>query len=444
LYSPEIESLLKSKKIKPGDRVGVSTKAAVYEGLLMPRIEFGDPSSLVLKLDSGYNIGIKFGKDVRIKKFPEKKKLERFPALKLRAVANLPKISLLATGGTIASRVDYVTGGVKMASTPQEILFAVPELNEIASLKKVKLLFNFASEDLWYNHWQEMAEEAAKEINSGARGVIITHGTDTMHFSSAALSFMLRDLSKPVVFTGSQRSSDRGSSDAKMNLVCSARVAGYSGIAEVGVCMHASENDDFCNFIRGTKVRKMHSTARNAFKPINESPLAKIYPEGRIEITNSNYQKVSDRKVKPDTKFEPNVALVKVYPGSKPNIINFLINEGIKGIVLEGTGMGHVPTQTAEPSMSWIPAIQKAINSAVPIVVTTQTIYGRTNQLVYKNLRILAKTGAIFAEDMLPETAYVKLGWVLGHENKMDKIREIMLTNIAGEISERTAVEENE
>ena len=444
MYSPEIESLLKSKKIKVGDRIRVFRKDAAYEGLLMPRIELGNPSSLVVKLDTGYNIGIKFEKEVVIKKTVGERKLERFPALKLKTIPNLPKISLLATGGTIASRVDYTTGGVKMASTPQEILFAAPELNEIVSFKKVKLLFNLASEDLWYKEWQQMAEETAKEINSGSRGVIITHGTDTMHFSSAALSFMLKDLSKPVVFTGSQRSSDRGSSDVRMNLMCSARIAGYSDIAEVGVCMHASESDDYCYFIRGTKVRKMHSTARNAFKPINELPLVKIYPEGRIDVINSLHQKISEKKVKVDARFEPNIALVKTYPGSKPNIINLLISEGVKGIVLEGTGMGHVPTSTPQPERSWIPAVQNAINSGVPIIITTQTIYGRTNQLVYKNLRILGKTGAIFAEDMLPETAYVKLGWVLGHENNIDKIKGMLLTNYAGEISERTVVEKNE
>jgi glutamyl-tRNA(Gln) amidotransferase subunit D len=441
LYSSEIELLLKSKKITPGDRIEAVKKDASYEGILLPRTAVGDQSCLVLKLDNGYNIGVKFEKGMQIKKLPGKKALERFPKLQFKQKADLPKISLLATGGTIASRIDYLTGGVKMAFTPQEIFFAVPELVSIASFKTVKELSNLASEDLWYKNWQQMAEEAAKELNKGARGVIITHGTDTMHFSSAALSFMLNNLSGPVIFTGAQRSSDRGSSDTTMNLICAAQIATKSNIAEVGVCMHAESSDSFCFFTRGTKVRKMHTSRRDAFRPINDLPFAKVWQSGEMQVLNQNYRKAGQGKTEADTKFEPRVALIKAYPGADPDFIDYLVSSDFKGIVIEGTGLGHVPTQTPEPERSWIKSIQNAIRSGVPVVITSQTLYGRTHSHVYRNLRILDSAGVIWGEDMLPETAYVKLGWVLGHTNEMEKIRELMKKNIAGEISERSEFE---
>jgi glutamyl-tRNA(Gln) amidotransferase subunit D len=249
---------------------------------------------------------------------------------------------------------------------------------------------------------------------------------------------MLKNLSKPVVLTGSQRSSDRGSSDAFMNIVCSAHAA-LSDIAEVGICMHATVDDHYCYFIRGTKVRKMHTTRRDAFRSINEIPLAKVYPNGKIDVMNENHKKRSDEKVVADIKFEPKIVLLKSYPGSEPEILEFLVKKGYKGFVIEGTGMGHVPTFAVK---SWIPTIKKIIKDGIPIVIAPQTIYGRINTDVYTNLRVLYHDSkAIPAEDMMPEVAYVKLGWVLGHTKDLDKIREMMLTNMAGEITKRSELD---
>jgi glutamyl-tRNA(Gln) amidotransferase subunit D len=285
-----------------------------------------------------------------------------------------------------------------------------------------------------HTHWQRLAKEVVKELNSGVAGVVITHGTDTMHYSSAALSFMLPGLPKPVVFTGAQRSTDRGSADSAMNLVCSVHAA-KSDIAEVAVCMHAQPDDSYCLLNRGTKVRKMHSSMRNAFRPINDYPLAKIWPNGQIQLTNKRQRFRSAGRAKADTKFEPSVALVKAYPGSEPKLLDLLVEQGIKGIVIEGTGLGHVPTLAKK---SWIPSIKSAIKSGVPVVVAPQTLYGRVNPNVYSNLRTLYyEGGAIPGGDMLPETAYIKLGWVLGHTKSLEKVREMMLTNYAGEFNER-------
>jgi len=444
-YSKQVQTAL--KKFKIGDRIAVTKNNKTYEGLLMPRTELGDVNSIVLKLDSGYNIGIRHEKGVKIEKSkkPEPKEikeevkfeLEKEKIKQLKFDSKKPKVALIMTGGTIISRVDYRTGGVYALEKPEELLTNIPELKNIVNIKDVITPFKKMSEDFNYKDWQTLANLVAKELNK-SEGVIITHGTDTLHYTSAALSFMLKNLYKPVVFTASQRSSDRGSSDAFMNLICSAYAA-ISDIGEVGVCMHGSTDDQYCHFIRGTKCRKLHTTRRDAFRSINEMPLAKIWPDGKIDILNKNYKNRKDEKVVADVKFEPKIALLKSYPGSEPDILEFLVKKGYKGFVIEGTGMGHVPT---EAEKSWIPVIKKLIKDGIPVVIAPQTIYGRINTNVYTNLRILFhEAKAIPAEDTLSETAYVKLGWILGHTKDLEKIRELMLTNIAGEITERSEIE---
>jgi len=444
-YSAKIKKTLKG--IKTGDRISINKDDKHYEGLLMPRSEIGDENCMVLKLDSGYNIGIRFEGKTKIErsKKPEPKEVKeeiKFEegiekTKRIKFDSNKPKVSIVMTGGTIVSKVDYRTGGVSALEKPEELLTNIPELKDIAFIKDIKIPFRKMSEDFDYKDWQILAKVVAKEINEN-QGVIITHGTDTMHFTSAVLSFMLKNLHKPVVLTGSQRSSDRGSSDAFMNIVCSAHAA-LSDFGEVGVCMHATTDDHYCYFIRGTKVRKMHSTRRDAFRSINEMPLAKIYPNGKTDILNKNYKKRSDEKVIADIKFEPKVALLKAYPGSEPEILEFLVKKGYKGFVIEGTGMGHVPTFAVK---TWIPTIKKIIKDGIPIIIAPQTIYGRINTDVYTNLRILYHDSkAIPAEDMLPEVAYVKLGWLLAHYKDIDDIRKMMLTNIAGEITERSEID---
>ncbi len=449
-YSKKLETELLKSKISIGDKISVSKNGKTYEGILMPRIELGDQNCLVIKLDSGYNIGISFDGFVKISKSVnmEPKTIvgeEKFEMgkikkslLKIEFDAKKPRVSLIATGGTIASRVDYETGGVKMMMEPEEFLHNVPELANIINLKILNP-FNKASEDMNYLDWIEIAKLAAKELNSGAEGVIITHGTDFLHYTSAALSFFLKNLSKPVVLAGSQKSSDRGSSDGGINLMCSAYAA-VSDIAEVGICMHGSTSDTCNFFIRGTKARKMDTVRRDAFRPINDLPIANIWPDGKVEAVKKDYKKRCDGKVELDIKFEPKIALLKAYPGSDSGIIDYLVSKGCKGFVIEGSGLGHVPTNG--PNISWIPQIKKYTSQGIPFVVCSQTIYGRVNTNVYANLRTLYyEAGAISGEDMLAETAYIKLGWVLGHTKDMQEIKKMMMTNIAGEITERSLPE---
>jgi len=451
MYSAEIMKILQSAKLKVGDRVAVSKSGKETEGLLMPQTGAGDPDTIVIKLDSGYNIGLKYGKGVTVSKSVHREPREiedeeeyelgktKKSLLKLSFDTKKPAIAIVAAGGTIASRVDYKTGGVYAIEDPAEFLHNVPELAGIASVSAIERPFTKMSEDMEPADWPGIAKAAAKRLNSGDKGIIVTHGTDFLHYTAAALSFFLRGLTKPVVLVGSQRSSDRGSSDAGMNLICAAHAA-TGGIAEVGTCMHAKSDDDHCMFIRGTHVRKMDTQRRDAFRPINEYPLAQIWPDGTVKIRNWNHKKRDDSgKVELDAAFEPRIAMLKAYPGSDPGVIDYYVSKGCRGFVIEASGLGHVPTNSR---ISWIPAIKRHVKDGIPFVTAAQTVYGRINPDVYTNLRVLYReAGAIPGSDMLAEVAYVKLGWVLGHKDaagSIEKVREMMLTNCAGEMTERT------
>ncbi len=408
-----------------GDKVKIITKDEEFEGILMPRPEILDKDVSVVKLDNGYNIGIdnkKIKKVELIEKYSPKKSSKSG----LKPKKGLPNVTILSVGGTISSKVDYKTGGVYADYTAEDFVTMMPELADIANLKAKKIM-SIMSEDMVPKDWILIAKEAEKELNSGADGVVVTQGTDTLHFTSAALSFLLKDLSKPVVLTAAQRSIDRGSSDAFMNLVCAVTAAAKFNAAEVMTCMHGTTNDDYCLLIRGTKVRKMHTSRRDAFRPINDAPLAKVFEDGKIEVISDDIKERKDSKVKAIDKFEGNIGLVYVYPGIKPDVLDAFKNH--KGLVIAATGLGNVPA-----------ALFKKIEELnIPIVISPQTVYGRVHALVYANLRELSiKLGCIFTEDISAETAYVKLGYVLSQTSKDDEIKELMLMNIAGEITERS------
>jgi len=422
------------KKAGPGDIVLVKTETEEIKGTLLPSFE---KDVFLLKLESGYNMGIKKD-EVKEMKVLKKAAVEAIPESKIKAQAAKPGISIIATGGTISSRLDYTTGGVKPLTKPEQIFFLAPKLFDIVKINSIEQPFMIASEDMSAEHWQKIAKTAAELLNKKEnKGIIITHGTDTLHYTAAALSFMLRNLNKPVVLTYAQRSTDRGSTDAALNLTCAASAA-LSNIAEVMLVGHASTSDDFCHALRGTKCRKMHTSRRDTFKPINSGPLAKIDENGKLELLEKNFNKRDEnKKVIADTAFEEKVALVKYFPGAKPEQLKFFIKQGYRGIVIEATGLGHVATESKH---SWLPAIKKAVSSGMTICFAPQTIYGRLDPYVYANGRKLLEAGVIFLEDMLPETAYVKLGWVLGKTKKPDEIKQIMLQNIAGEFNRSLSI----
>lgn len=423
----------------PGDKVVVETKNNEFVGVIMPRPSRSDKEYLTLKLENGYNVGLSKKNIKKITVIEKHNKTKPKTRNKQKISPEKPTVAIISTGGTISSRVDYHTGGVYASFTVEDLIESVPELEGIANIKSIPLM-NVMSEDMNPSFWKQMASAVAKELNSGVDGVVVTHGTDTMHYSAAALSFLLPNLGKPVVLTGAQRSTDRGSSDTFLNLVCSTLLAtkDYAGVYLV---MHGSLNDEYCLAHNGTRVRKMHTTRRDAFQSINTQPIAKIFPDGRIQEVGGPSQKHSNDKTRANTNLEEKVALVRVYPGMNPEIIDFYVNKGYKGIVFEGTALGHVPTTITKTSI--IPKIDAAKKKGIIMAMTTQCLYGRVHPLVYSNLRQVSSRGVIYCEDMLPETTYVKLMWVLGQTKSADKAKEMMLTNYCGEISDRTLIKED-
>ncbi len=411
------------------NQLKIRTAEDVYEGVEIPS---SDDSVVMIKLGNGYNIGFSKDKIKRIETVPLKTNPPKIVARKSNT--KLPTVTLVAVGGTIVSKVDYKTGGVYALAKPEELLASIPELASLVNIKVVSP-FNIMSEDFGFAEWSKLASVVEKELNKvDVKGVIVTHGTDALHFTSAALSFALQDLNKPVAVVGAQKSGDRGSSDGPQNLICAAHYC-LSDIAEVATVMHGSTEDTYCLANLGTKVRKLHCSRRDAFRPVNTLPLAKIWADGRVELA-SNFNKRNNKKTKLASKFDKNVALIKFTPGVGPEVIDFYIERGVKGIIIEATGMGHVSTQPIDKERSWIPAIRRAVKKGVFVGVAPQCIYGSVNSSVYTNLRILADTGAVFLNDMLPETAYLKLAWVLGQTKDKARVKDLMLANIAKEYNE--------
>jgi glutamyl-tRNA(Gln) amidotransferase subunit D len=417
-----IEDKLKTIGAEVGDIIQIIKNKDASEGVLMPHHEFSDEDIITIKLKNGYNIGIAVDQNTEIKLIKKHKEITK-EIQKIPQDPKKPTVSIIGTGGTIACYVDYRTGAVHPATNAQELAFSVPEIFDICNVK-AHVAFQMFSENLEVSHWKTLAKEIAKELNDGSHGVVIPHGTDTLGYTAAALSFMLKDLTGPVVLVGAQRSSDRPSSDAAQNLIAAVTVAAKSDIGEVVVVMHGETSDTYTTIHRGTKVRKFHTSRRDAFKTVNDIALGKI--EKREIKIDGKYRKISSGKVTVDDKMEEDVGIVYSYPGLKPEDI-----PDKKGIVFVGTGLGHAPEKV-------FPRIKQLIKDGTAIVMTSQCIFGRINMRVYSAGRDLIKAGVISGEDMLPETAYVKLMWVLAHEKNRDEIEKLMTTNIAGEISERT------
>jgi glutamyl-tRNA(Gln) amidotransferase subunit D len=428
-YRGRLRKKLIKNGIIVGDIIRVKGDGREYQGILMPRVETADDWHLVLKLRSGYNIGIKYSDEIEIDKIGEAEKPEfRTPPLP-EMKRDFPKINIISTGGTIASRVDYVTGGVYSALSSRDLLTIVPELSEIA-LIEADILYSVFSENIATEHWKGMTNMVEEKIREGSQGIVITHGTDTMAYSSAALSFSLQDLPVPVIFVGSQRSSDRPSSDAASNLVGVVTAAAHSPIAEVMVGMHEDTSDDSIVFHRGTKCRKCHTSARYAFQSINQSPVGR-YRGGEIEVLGDYNKRREDRNLQVFDDFEEGVALIKFYPSFDPSILDILIDKGYMGIILEGTGLGHVSEFCYE-------ALERAKDEDVIVAMTSQCLWGRIDMNVYSNGRELQKRGVIPLEDILPETALVKLMWCLGQTKDKKEASSLLMENIAGEYTERT------
>lgn len=404
-----------------------------YDGIILPRSETADDKHVVLKLTNGYNIGLKVEniKAMTVNGFREAH--YKIPEKEFPYDEKKRHVTLLGTGGTIASRLDYRTGAVIPAFTPGELYGAVPELADICNLKTIKISGVF-SENITPEHWVNIAKAIKEEVDNGVSGIVIGHGTDTMHYTAAALSFMVRETPVPIIMVGSQRSSDRPSSDAALNLINATWSAANCDIAEVMVCMSGPTSDAYALLHRGTRVRKMHSSYRSTFRTIGASPLARV-SNGEISYISKEYRKINpDTKVKLDAVFDDRVAIVYYYPNMKPDIIESLIDNGYKGIVIAGTGLGHV-------NKPLYPTLKRAIDEGVHIFMTVQTLWGYVQMYVYDTGRDMMNLGIVPAANMIPETAYIKLGWVLGHTHEREEVNRMMLKPYAKEITPRESVD---
>ncbi len=423
-----------SEKPNIGDLVRLYlTDGTVLEGIVMPLTEFSGSDIIVVKLKNGYNIGVSRERVAKVEVIQrEAAEIGKVPPPARTEIEGRGEknITLISTGGTIASKVEYETGAVRPAITASELVEMVPDLRGIAKRLRVVELMRVLSEDMRPTDWAKIAEEILAEIRSGADAVVVAHGTDTMGYTAAAIAFALQKLPIPVAFVGSQRSSDRPSTDAVFNLRAATATSLKAPFGESVVVMHGTPSDTYALAHRGVRVRKMHSSRRDAFQSINTRPLAKLSaPDFEVELLTDDYIPRNNDGPSPSIGFDERVALLYTYPGMRCEIIEYIAQEGAKGIVLAGTGLGHIPSYC-------IPSVKRAVDSGIFIGVTTQTLFGRVNLNVYSNGRRLIKAGAVPLADMLPETAYVKLSWALANFSR-ERVTEVMLTNIVGEISLR-------
>ncbi|HPD64963.1 MAG TPA: Glu-tRNA(Gln) amidotransferase subunit GatD [Bacteroidia bacterium] len=428
-YKGKALEILKRFNARVWAQVEIDSTRGLFKGTILPRAENTDDEHIVLKIITGYNIGIDINTINNIVETGYKKAVYQIPLKDFPYSKEKPNVKLFGTGGTIASRLDYRTGAVIPAFTPGELYGAVPELADICNLTTEKLFAVF-SENMGPEQYKKLAIAIGNEIEKGIDGIIIGHGTDTLHYTAAALSFMVQNPPVPIILVGSQRSSDRPSSDAALNLMHAATAAGHGQIAEVLVNMFGPTSDEYGFLHRGTRVRKMHSSYRSTFRTIGDTPVATVNRQGVFPIKKDFKPRRKDRNVTIMPYFEERVTMIYYYTNMNPDIIDSLVDMGYKGIIIIGTGLGHV-------NKPLYPAIERANKKGVAIYMTVQTLWGYVHMFVYDTGRDLMAKGVIPLENMIPETAYIKLGWALGQTSDLEKVKEIMLTPICDDITPR-------
>lgn len=409
--------------------VDVATTDGRFRGIILPRSETADDRHVVLKLDSGYNVGLAADTITSMTELGRREANYKIPEQEFPTDDGKPNISLFGTGGTIASRLDYRTGAVVPAFSPGELYGSVPELADICNLSTEKL-FGVLSENMGPEQYIVLAARCAEAIESGVDGIVIGHGTDTMHHTAAVLTFMLQNPPVPIVMVGSQRSSDRPSSDAALCLICAVKAAAEGDIAEVTVCMFGPTSDEYCLLHRGTRVRKMHSSYRSTFRTIGDIPLAMVDPQRITPLREDYRRRDPGRSLRVNTAYSDAVTLLYYYPGMKPDVMEALIDCGYRGIVIAGTGLGHVNKPTYR-------ALEKARDAGVHVYMTVQTLWGFVGMYVYETGRIMMDLGVVPLANMLPEVAFIKLSWALGQSDDREEVKRIMLERIGDEITDR-------
>ncbi len=396
-----------------GQKVDFSYKGADYTGTFISSSD----DAITVKLGSGYNITLNRDSFKVIKEYPPESP-EKDSWTEINQESGEDGICILTTGGTIGSSVDYKTGAVKPV---KDISYLYNFVNNIDHFKLYhENIENMLSENVDAGKWLTFARKARDAMKKG-NSVIIFHGTDTMQYSASALSFMFEEQTEPVIFTGSQRSSDRPSSDAFLNIEGSIHFASME-MGEVGISMHTGTSDDSVSLYRGTRTRKMHTSSRNAFISIGEPCMAK-YSNGKV--SQESYIKKPSENIVLKDRLDENVGLIYFYPGMRgEDFYNLSYNK--KAVIIMGTGLGHVS--------SGILSVIKKLSKETAFFMTSQCIYGNVNMNVYSTGRDLLDAGVIPLGNMLAETAMVKAMYILG--NYPDDLNKLMKTNMKGEIEE--------
>ncbi|MFO7614553.1 MAG: Glu-tRNA(Gln) amidotransferase subunit GatD [Bacteroidales bacterium] len=428
-YKGDALEVLKKFNTRVWGQTIIDTTRGTFTGTVLPRSENDDDKHIVIKIPTGYNIGVDIRTITDMKETGYKKAVYKIPEKEFPVTPGLPRVKLLGTGGTIASRLDYRTGAVIPAFTPGELYGAVPELADICNLETEKIFAVF-SENMGPKQYVALSKAIGKEIEKGVDGIVIGHGTDTLHHTGAVLTFMCQNLPVPIILVGSQRSSDRPSSDAALNLQHAMKAAGHGDIAEVMVCMFGPTSDEYGLLHKGTRVRKMHSSYRSTFRTIGDVPVAMVNKKEIIPIHKKYNKRRNDRNVSIYPYFSDEVTMLYYYPGIKPDTMESLIDAGYRGIIIVGTGLGHVNKEL-------YPALVKAKEKGVHVYMTVQTIWGYVHMFVYDTGRDMMAKGVIPAGNMLPEVAWVKLSWILGQTNDPEKVRKMMMTPVNDEITLR-------
>ena len=424
-YKGRALNKLKEFNAEVGNEIVIHYTGSDYSGILMPRYEYSDDNHIVIKLKSGYNIGLEVDKIKKIEIESKTSSTESESITQHTINRNLPKVLLISTGGTIASRIDYRTGAVKPALTAEELNASVPELAKIANIETEVLLSEY-SENLLPEHWKMIAKKLDSYANSEYAGIIVAHGTDTMQYTASALAFSLSGFPKSVAIVGSQRSSDRPSSDAALNLIAATNFLVKVRVPGFFVVMHNTSSDDEIACHWATRVRKNHTSKRNAFQTVGDTPAYIV--KGENITTNSRFNPIQ-KPYTPRINFDTNAMLLKYYPGMKPAIIDHLIKSGYKAIILEGTGLGHVGKIMYD-------SIQTAIKNGLFVGMTSQCIDGMVRMTVYDSGRDLLNIGVIPLGSMIPETALVKTMWALANSENNIEMNNLMTENISLEISD--------
>ncbi len=421
---------MKRSNFAEGDDIEVTTTSENIRGRVLPS---QSEDCISIKLGSGYNLSIK-KTEIKKTQLIKKHTTDRIKEEKEVKKRDLPIVSILHTGGTVASRVDYTTGAVSPQFSSQELIKKFPELQEKANIES-RLISSILSSNIRFHNYNQIAKEIKKEIKRKVRGIIITHGTDTLHYTAAALSFILENLSLPVILVGAQRSSDRPSTDASLNLMHAVRFITETEFIGAAICMHATSNDESSVILPACKTRKMHASRRDAFKPINASPIAII--EKNIALHEKTKEKPKEPlKIKLINE-KIKVGILKVHPNMYSSQVEAF--KQFDAVIIEGTGLGHAPIEKidakAGENIKILNAIKK-LAAKIPVIITSQCIFGRTNLDVYSYGRKLKEAGVINDHsDITTETAFIKAAWLLSNHKK--EFYKLWYENMRGELNER-------